>query len=75
MDKGTMQDYLDDLMLKANEAAQAMEQASAEIERLRADNKYWSDLFVYESKMREAAEDCLQELRTQVEYWKDIANG
>ena len=52
MDAGTMKDYIDDLIIKVNDACKAMEEAEIVVAGLRAEVQHWKAL--YEATHEEA---------------------
>ncbi len=45
MDAGTMNDYIEDLIIKVNDACRAMEEAEIVVAGLRAEVEHWKSLY------------------------------
>jgi hypothetical protein len=58
MDNGTMKDYLEDLIIKVNDACKAMEEAEMLVAGLRAEVEHWKNMYQQTLLPKDIWHDC-----------------
>lgn len=58
MDAGTMKDYIEDLIIKVNDACKAMEEAEIVVAGLRAEVQHWKMLYEQTLLPKDIWHDC-----------------